>query len=184
MHHFSAVAMKTLQRYKALLKKQCSSIEYRKKLQELQLDRSLPREDTELYNLLNHVVQTLEADGLGESEVTANGLRFSGGSQSIQDMRDLLASYHVDTGRVVHTSQMAARAMVHAIQLMVLPAMKHDETVADQLDEYSLKIARYGVKEQHLSFWNSLKTQVGKHSGFFTPLLDRYQRYLEQYVAD
>lgn len=183
MHHFFQTAIKLLQKYKSLLRKQLSLAEYRQKLLELQLDKRLPQDEVVLYHLLEQIVSRAQAEN-PTMQSPAVGLRYSGSSQSIQDMRELLAHYHIEGRNVIHTVQVASRAMVEAIQLMVLPEVKRDQQVAIRLDSCSLKIAQYGMKEQHLSFWNSLKTKVNQDGAFFSPLLDQYEEYLERHTAE
>jgi len=177
MYQFLPNALTLLQKYKSLLKKQLPESASKKVLSKLQLHQRLPREEANLYHLMMDVIQHLQT----EITTKAENARFSGTAQLLQDMQDFLQWYHVVEDRLVHASQEASRAMLHAIQLMVLPGASRTKKVAMQLKDYAMKVARYGKPEQKALFKNSLEKHAAEDASFFLPIMTKYQEHFNEY---
>lgn len=176
MHQFLPDALGLLQKYRSSLKKQLSKEEHQESLTKLKL-HDLPRDEVNVYRLLKSV-----ADHLREQvQEKFKHVRFSGKKRFLQDMQNLLDWYRLEKGKVVHASKEASCAVLLAIQLMTLSGENYTKKLATQLDQQALKVARYGLKEQHLAFWNSLKEFAKQDESFFSPLISRYQEYLKKH---
>ncbi|HVV68465.1 MAG TPA: hypothetical protein VHE99_05455 [Gammaproteobacteria bacterium] len=179
MHNFSQTAIKLLNDYKNILKKNLYSQEIDKKLAQAGLDKRLPRRDSELYRLLVKVIKKASL----EENSTPSRLRYSGIDHFAQHMKSVLDNYRLENGRVIHAAQTASRAMIEAIQLIPLPEARLTESVAAKLDQCAQMIARYGVDEQKKIFMNSLKTHLPRQADFFTPLLNKFREYLAESIC-
>jgi hypothetical protein len=175
MYPFLPAAFKLLKKYRLLLKKQLSKEDSKKVLEKLQLDQALPKAEVSAYVLLEQVACHLKA----ELAAVASNPRFSGSNQLLQDMQSLLAHYHLKKDKLLYAPHEASRAMLNAIQLMVLPGVKRTEKVATQLKSCAVKVASYGMPEQKAVFQTSLEKHVIADMQFFLPVFKEYHKSLE-----
>lgn len=179
MYEFPEIAKKLLKEYKSLIKRHLSAEEGVQKLSELGLDRKLPARENALYHLLLEVINKTSA----EVGILQSRLRYSGAYQFLQHMKDVVSAYRLEQGRVIHVPKTVSKAMIQGIQLMSLPEQKLSTSIAKQLEEYALYVAKYGLDEQKSVFLNSLKSHLPRHRDFFQPLLNCYQHYLSASLA-
>ncbi len=170
MYEFSYVATKLLKEYKLLIKKHFPE-ESTKKLSELGLDKKLPGRENALYQLTVNVLNKANLD----TQNVNTRLRYSGTHQFLQHMKDIIAVYRVEKGRVIHTTKTAANAMIQSIQFMSLPDEKLTMAIAAQLKDFAAVVAKYGLEEQKTLFLSSLNSNLPRNADFFTPILEHYR---------
>lgn len=171
MYNFSQLAIKLLQDYKTIVKKQLSVSESEQKLAQLRLNERLPNNDNVLYKMLINVVQEEETDQFAPK----SRLRYCGISQLLHHIKKILGLYRIENKKVVNSAQLASKAIIDAIQIMALPKIKRTEDAVAKLDVCVTHVAKHGTSDQKNMFDKSLKTYIKQDEGFFKPFLQRFQ---------
>lgn len=171
MYTFSQTAIKLLRDYKALIRRQLPPEESDKRLSEMQLNKKLPTKENALYELLEKIVQKTEAN---ESSVYSR-LRYCGAVQLRRHIQTVLDVYQIHNKRVIHSSQLASRALIHAIQLLKLSVNDLTSESLAQLNTYAGCITKHGTSEQRAVFVNALQSCSHVHCDFFQILLKDFQ---------
>ena len=174
MHNFSQIAIKLLNDYRSLIRRQFSPEESVQRLAELGLDKRLPSHEVILYRLVMRVVQAASEKHLNSQA----SLKYSGVEQFLQHVKATLSIYRLEGNKVIHATQAAARAMISAIQLISLNAERRTPQIAAQLDAAASEIAKYGMEEQKTALLNSLGVRLQEDVDFFLPILNSYKNYL------
>lgn len=153
-----------------ILRKHLNSDERAAKLNELGLHgKELEQNDeVTLYHKMQHVINDVET---WVSRNIQPAAWYSGIEEFLQHSKKTIGNYQIEDDKVKNTAQMAAHAMINAIQLMSLPEEKLNTSVRTKIENYALVI-KYGSGEQQQIFINALKSHIDRAPDFFTPILD------------
>lgn len=179
---FDKKILKLLNDYKLILRKHVARHEWAEKINALGLKRKQLRLDNEI--ALYHKAHRIVADILSWTDNANNTASwYSGIDEFCQHLKNILSEYHIDNDRILHASQYASRAMVEAIQIMKMPHSRLTSALAQKLDSCGHIIARHGTPEQQDLFVKTLKNYQQADINFFTPLVQNFERYLQDFAA-
>lgn len=176
MYDFSPTAVKLLREYKAVIKKQMSFEEAEARLASLGLNKRLPKKDNVLYEILTNVLR--EETKMRQAAGKAN-LRYCGASQLLLHMRKVVELYRMENKKVVNANQMAAKAMIDAVQLIASLGVQDPSQIISKLRFCVEQVIQYGTQDQKRLFRVSLNTAIKQKGSFLEPVLEYYQYRLK-----
>ncbi len=161
MNMFTDSMVTAIRKYRALLRKHLPQAERVNQLQRLDLKNPrLYDDEKRLYSLgveIIHHLRTLTAS-------KNNYYSYSGVDKFVGHLKALLDKYKLDpkTGRVLHTTQVASRAIVRAAQILNLNDnfQEHEE----ELTGCHKDLIAYGSTEQIQLYETTLNTMIRKHN--------------------
>lgn len=173
---FSEIILKTINDYRTFLRKSYKPVERRNKLKQFGLDgRYSELPDTALYHAASLISQDLE------STLTNEKNAYSGQQQFHQHLTSILSQYEVLQDKVTHCGQLASRASIESIQLLMMDDNKlRDPNVIKKLAQANHNIARFGNEAQHQQHINHLKNNRSRNEPFFDGILNNFLSTLEQ----
>ena len=180
MSVFSDTLLKILNNYKIILKKNLSSKKKTLKFAALGLKRQQLKQasDALLYSTAQRVLEDIEQSmEFPDSSMSSS---HCGLHEFYKHLKNTLADYSMDQDVVVHAKQQSSRALVNAIQLIILAKDKPEAAMASKLDQCGLILAKLGSKEQQEKLAYALTLHKEHNTDFFLPLLHNFERYLSQ----
>lgn len=173
---FSEVILKAIYDYRAFLRKSYTPQERRNKLKQFGLDgRYSELPDAALYHAASLINQDLEATLSNETNT------YSGQQQFHNHLSSILDQYEVLQDKVTHCGQLASRASIESIQLLMMSDNKlRDPNIIKKLAQANLNIAKYGNETQHQQHINHLKNNRSRNEPFFDGILNNFLSTLEQ----
>ncbi len=179
MSLFNDSIRQLLNHYKAIIKKSSTRLSAKDQIMQLGLKRKHLRaaSDVELYQKAQKVIEVIDHQLQNSNNVPS---WHSGLDEFHQHMTDMLECYMVKGRQVIHQNQKVSSVLIEAVQLVGLPNIRLDDSVAIKLDRYSKDIATFGSKEQKEMYVKTLKSGQSRNTNFFLPILDQYDRYTKQ----
>jgi hypothetical protein len=173
MNTFKEVITKLLWDYKNVLRKYLEPVERNSKLQALGLHgRDLVESDEiTLYHKAFSVIQDIES-WIEKNLDTASW--YSGIEEFLNHAKRIVSNYQIEGHKVVHTTQTASRAMIHAIQLITL-SKELKESDIHRLTHHVETISQYGSFEQQSLLLNALQQNFDKNPELFQLLILKVQ---------
>lgn len=162
--------------YRFMLRRHLSQTERRKKLAELNLkDPTIFDSPVKLFEVATRIVDDIEAS----VELPQSYYAYSGIAEFGKYLKEYLAKYEIENGRLVHCAQKASKAMIQAIQLIGLPEQRLNADTAAKLNNCSNQVVKYGSQEQIDMYEGTLEQKLITHRAFFTPIYDHFQSLLQ-----
>ena len=173
---FSEVILKAINDYRSFLRRNHRPVERRNKLKQFGLDgRYSELPDAALYHAASLINQDLESTLSGEQNA------YSGQQQFHHHLSRILNQYEVLHDKVTHCGQLASRASIESIQLLMMDDNKlRDPNVIKKLAQANHNIAKYGNEAQHQQHINHLKNNRSRNEPFFDGILNNFLSTLEQ----
>ncbi len=162
--------------YRFMLRRHLSQSERRKKLAELNLkDPSIFDSPVKLFAVATQIVNDIETN----VELPQSYYAYSGMAEFGKYLKEYLAKYEVEDGRLVHFAQKASKAMIQAIQLVALPEQRLTVEIEQKLNRCSDAVVKYGSQEQIDMYEGTLEQKLITHRDFFTPVYDYFERLIQ-----
>lgn len=161
MNMFIDSMVTAIRKYRALLRKHLSQAERVSQLQRLNIkDPTLYESETKLYHLGHQIVDHLTTLTASKN----NYYSYSGISKFVEHLKALLNKYRLDekSGRVLHTTQVASRAIVRAAQILNLSGDFQEHM--DELEQCHKDLIGYGSSEQIHLYETTLNTMIRKYN--------------------
>ena len=182
MNMFTDSMVTAIRKYRALLRKHLPQAERINQLQRLDLKNpQLYEDETRLYSLGSEMVSHLTTLTASKN----NYYSYSGVNKFVDHLKALLDKYKLDakTGRVLHTTQVASRAIVRAAQILNLNG-NFQENVTE-LEECHKDLLAYGSTEQIQLYETTLNTMIRKHNtvdsnNFYRLALQNFMACMEE----
>lgn len=173
MNTFKEVVTKLLWDYKNVLRKYLKPTERTIKLESLGLHGKdlVESDEITLYNKTLSVIQDIES-WIERNLDTASW--YSGIEEFLNHAKRVISNYQIDGHKVVHTTQTASRAMIHAIQFITL-SKDLKESDKHRLTHHVETISQYGSFEQQSLLLNALQLNFEKDPEFFQLLILKLQ---------
>lgn len=179
MSLFSDSIRQLLNQYKAIIKKSSTRQSAKEHILQLGLKRKDLRlaSDVELYEKAQKVIDVIDH----QLQTNQNAPSwYSGLDEFHQHMQDTLSHYMVKNRKVIHRCRKVSSTLIEAVQLVSLPNIKLNPTIASKLDQHSQDIAYFGTKEQKDMYLKALKTGEARNTNFFLPIIDQFDQYNKQ----
>lgn len=166
MPDFYHTALKAINDYKAILRRNLPATKCAEKIRNLSIKRKHLKiaDEITLYNIGQSIIKELEQNNTS-NEKNKLPYAYVGTDEFLKFLQEMFADYRLENGKVVHATRIASRALIAAIQLISLPDHQIGQGVTDQLREYGQVIHSYGNPEQIKVFNNAIKqhTVICKH---------------------
>lgn len=170
--------------YKKLLKKRLPKPERIAKIGQMQLNTSqLPTDDFGLYKKAQSIVVELDRE-ITEQNKKKSYYAYSGLEKFRNHINDRLKQYFIDGNRIVHKTQKAAAAIIHAVQLAALPNELLQDDVKNALFECNTAVAEFGSSEQQQNYRRSVEKQIGRNAAFFTDILHHLDKEFDEKIGE
>lgn len=169
---FYNVILRVINDYKYMLKRNLTVDEYKVRVRNLGIKRMHIRnaEEVKLYNIGLQIVSALENDEA--IFTTERPMSFYNGSQGfLRYLKELLAQYSVENGKVVHITQTASCALINLIQLLHKAQEKITNELKQEIDCHSHVIIKHGNKEQKRMFRKLIQEKGLSHMNAFLQAL-------------
>jgi adenylate kinase family enzyme len=183
MTTFPQKIIKLLSTCRGILKKQLTALEWKAKITELGIKRTLLQQDNEItlyhktLNVLNYLRSWLE-------QCSNRSAWYSGTEEFYEYLKEFLGEHRIENNKVININHQASRAMVEAIQLMnISPSSKHNFTTINRIDLCGKVIAHYGTTSQQQMFAKAIKDFQNNDTTFFVPLLENFDKYLKEFTT-
>jgi hypothetical protein len=156
---FSNIILKAITDYKLFLRRILPARECSAKIVSLGIKRTLLRKtsDVQLYDVALKISKDLAA----HIEINKNkkdDVCYSGALEFLRYLNRVMGEYIIDNGKVVHTAQSAACAVVDAFQIISLADHNYTIDIIEKLVNNIRTIAKYGDKTQISLFMDVLKS--------------------------
>lgn len=177
MNMFTDSMITAVRKYRSLLRKHLPQAERINQLQRLDLKNPrLYEDETRLYSLGSEMVSHLTSLTASKN----NYYSYSGVNKFVEHLKALMDKYKLDseTGRVLHTTQVASRAIVRAAQILNLNS-NFQENV-DELEGCHRDLLAYGSSEQIQLYETTLNTMIRKHNA--TDSANFYRLALQNFI--
>ena len=164
--------IKVINDYKYMLKRNLAVSEYKAKVRNLGIKRMHIRnaEEVKLYNIGLKIISELEKEGAVFAVEEAMH-SYNGAKGFLQHLKELLAQYVVETGKVVHIAQTASCALINLIQLLHKAREKVTDELKQEIDCYSHVIIKHGNKEQKRMLGKLIREKGLAHMNTFLQAL-------------
>ena len=175
---FSYIILKAINGYKAMLKRNLSATECVARMRKLGIKRAYIKsaDEVELYEIGSKIIAEIEQNkSASKREKSVNF--YYGAEEFLLYLKNLLAEYIIEDGKIVNVGQKSSCALVNVIQLIGMAKEKLTDEVAEQIHRCARVIAKYGSKEQKRIFSKILNSNQPRHMSFFF-------RQLQNFVSD
>lgn len=167
--------------YRFMLRRHLDQAERRKKLAALNLkDPTIFDSPVKLYEVATNIVKDIEAN----VELPQSYYAYSGIAEFGKYLKEYLAKYEIENGRLVHFAQKASKVMIKAIQLVALPEQRLTPDLAKKLNQCSNEVVKYGSEEQIDMYEATLEQKLITHREFYTPVYDYFQSLIQDEKLD
>ena len=177
MSYFRRVVLAKIQTYKTMLDQHVSRDEWRTRIDTLMIGRmqlrSLP--DVALYQCARDVLLSIESMLMQSTKASS---WYSGMDEFHEHFKQFLSTVTIQGGCLVHSSQKAACALVHSIQILSLPVDIYMTSHVEQLYQYGSLIAALGNPEVHQSYVKLLTDQRTQDHALARTLLTYFRQKL------
>ncbi len=161
MNMFIDSMVTAIRKYRTLLRKYLPQAERVNQLQRLDLKNPrLYEDEIKLYSLGGEIVEHLTTLTASKN----NYYSYSGINKFVDHLKALLDKYKLDekTVRILHTTQVASRAIVRAAQLLNISGNFQEDV--EELEACHRDLIAYGSSEQIQLYETTLNTMIRKHN--------------------
>ena len=174
---FLETISKAIRDYRKMLRRHLSQSERMTKLAELNLKHLDYENEVALYRTAQRIVQDIE---INLDVQNKNYYTYSGAGNFGRYLKEFLMNYIIEGAYVIHRAQKASRALIEAIQLIMLPIDRLTPSVLETINRNSMTIAHYGSEEQCELYRENLARYYRERGSFFGPLLRYFEAQLGQ----
>ena len=180
MSAFRELILKSINDYKAILRRNLTANECMAKLRELGIKRNLLKQsdDVALYLAGKEVVKELRRSDFRKAEDNDKATVCHYGREDfLRYLEIIINDYRIENGAVINVKQRASQALVSAIQLVSLPKERLDSKKSDKLKDYTSTVVSYGTVEQAEILNRAIRYYEPHHGGFFSQLLSLFEDF-------
>lgn len=180
MSDFARKIYKAIGEYRTILRRNLSQAERMIKLDRLNLKVKLNQTtDIEFYRIAENIILDARASRRQEG---VSYYTYQGAARFADYLADMLKEYKIYDGRVIHTSQLASRAYLQAVQLLALDEPRLDASVQSQIQRDVVIIAEFGDEEEVRHLYSVLKQRKLSLPHIFCALFRQFQNCLQQHA--
>lgn len=161
--------------YRYLLRRYLSQSQRMAKLNELNLrDPNLFDNEIAVYHLGHRIVRDIEQNMDTQER---SYYSYSGIARFCDYLKEFLANYEIETGKVIHKAQKASRCLIHAIQLLGKSEAQLTPDVAKELLDCNQVIGENGSVEQKDLYFKNLARCLDDYPKFYQPIIEDFEQY-------
>jgi hypothetical protein len=177
MSEFARKVYKAVGEYRTILRRQLSQADRMKRLEKLNLKVKLDgTSDLEFYHIAQNIVNDIRN---AKAISGANYYSYHGTDHFADHLNTFINDYTVQGERVVHASQLGARAYLEAVQLTQVDEPHQNDDTAARLVRCNGLIAKFASDKELSDYYSVLKEACSGCADFFAPLMYHFKQELK-----
>lgn len=178
---FTEQALDRLAQFKAIIRRATDKAERDQLLEGLGLNYQYANDNAcQLYRKLQQVALYFHENMLHRD--LEKTYQYSGYDNFYRDLQAFMSEYHIENDGLIHSRQLASKAMIEVIQLATLNVKKLcSADVMRRLAHANGVIAAYGTREQHQHHIENLRKYGSEdNSTFFEGMINNFNKVLHE----